>query len=174
MNPSVVMIQRPDIDFTTFLTLTHQMLGYSIASAVDRSRIEHSDEERFVSCLAAFGDPKAPAGITPNLLTFLSFSILVAADDRDLLDIVECCAGIPVRLTETVSRGVFAAVFHGTLDQWRDAVKTGTSAVAQHNVRACFCNIMGLFEKIGLSVVWKDFDCKSLPDKTFALEYKRR
>ena len=89
MQPDAVLIQEPAVDFTTFLGLSHQMLGYSPARAADASPRELTDAERFLSCLAALRDPEAPAGLTANLLAHVSFSVLVAADERDLLDILE-------------------------------------------------------------------------------------
>jgi hypothetical protein len=174
MTPSVVLIARPAIDFDTFLTISHRLLGYSVAAKVDQSRLEHSDTERFITCLAALNDPNAAVGLPPNLLNFAAFSILVVADERDLLDIVEAAGSIPVRLAETVQRGVMMAVLHGTLAQWRDAVKSGCDPAAEHNVRACFCQIMGLFEKMNLGHLWKDSLVKPLQDNTFFLEDKRR
>ena len=59
MTPDAVLIQEPRIDFTTFLGLSHKMLGYSPAAAADASRRELTDAERFLSCLAALKDPDA-------------------------------------------------------------------------------------------------------------------
>lgn len=155
------------------LTIGHQMLGYSLSAKVDASRLEQSDTSRFTSCLAAWRDKDAPAGITPNLLAFTHFGILVAAEERDMIDIISCAAGIPFVPTETVARGVMGMIFVGSLAQWRDAVKTGTSPTVEHNVRALYCNVMTLFEKEGLADAWKDFIAKPLHDNTFFLEDKR-
>lgn len=173
MTPSVVLIQQPSIDFTTLLGLSHKMLGYSLSAKVDQSRTNPSNPERFISCLAALRDPNAPAGITPNLLTHVSFSALIAADERDLIDILEVAAGMPFVSAETTMRGVMLAIITGTLAQWRDAVKSGATPAVEHTVRACYCQIMGLFEQAGLNV-WKDFQIKPHTDKTFFLEDKRR
>jgi len=173
MPPSVVLIQQPKIDFDTLLTLTNKLLGYSPAAKIDQSRLEHSDAERFISCLAALRDPNAPAGITPNLLGHASYSALIAADERDVLDILEAVSGMHFVVAETVSRGVMLAVVTGTLAQWRDAVKTGTSQNGELNVRACWCHIMSLFTQAGLANLWKDCVTKPLKDNTFYLEDKR-
>lgn len=173
MKPSVAIIWEPAFDFATLIGVAQQALGYSPGAKADQVKREMPDAERFVSILSAFHDPQAPAGLTPNLLSHLSFSFLIVADERDLIEIVEASPGMALASAETVSRGVMLAVLTGTLAQWRDAVKTATVPSAQYTVRACFCDIMRQFDERGLSV-WKDQTIKPLPDHTFLLEDKRR
>jgi hypothetical protein len=172
MTPNVVLIQQPSIDFSTFLGLSHQALGRSPARAVDASNRKHSDTERFLSCLASLRDSKATIGLTPNLLTHVSFSVFIAADERDLLGLLEAAAGMPFVQAETNQQYVNIAVVTGTLAQWRDAVKSGSSPNVEPNVRICFNRILGLFEQAGLNV-WTDMVKKPL-GPTFLLEDKRR
>lgn len=173
MKPSVAIIWEPAFDFATLLGVAQQALGYSPGAKADQAKREVPDAERFVSILAAFHDPQAPAGLTPNLLPHLSFSFLIVAEERDLIEIIEASPGMAITAADTVSRGVMLAVLTGTLAQWRDAVKTATVPTSQLNVRACFCDILRQFDERGLSV-WKDQVSKQLPDKTFYLEDKRR
>lgn len=171
MPVDAVLIQQPAIDFATFLGLTHTALGYSPASASDATRRPMSDAERFISCLEALRDPKATAGLRLNLLTHVSFSVLIAADERDVVEILECAAGMPFVGTETVRRDVRILVVTGTLAQWRDAVVTGSNAKGA--AQACYCKIMGLFEAAGLNV-WSDCKKKQTADpRLFLLEYHR-
>ncbi len=170
----VILIAQPVVDFTTFLALAHKVLGYSPSVNVDHSIVDRSDAERFISCLAALRDPQAPAGITPNLLGHVSYSVLMLTDERDLIDILEACAGMPVVSSETLSRNVMLAILTGTLAQWRDAIVSGSTRDAEYNVRQTFCQIMSLFEQAGLGKVWKDYQTKPLDDNTFYLEYKPR
>lgn len=172
MSPDVMLIQQPAVDFERFLALAHQALGYSPATAADNSRRVLSEAERFLSCLAALRDPKAPAGLLPSLLTHVSFSLLCAADERDLPDILECAAGMPFVKADTTMRGVQIAVITGTLAQWRDAVKTGSSGSVQPNARACFNKVYTMFVKHGLNV-WGDLQVRPGHDQTFFLEDKR-
>jgi hypothetical protein len=171
---SAVLISQTAVDFTTFLALAHKALGFSPSANVDQSRLNHSDAERFVSCLAALRDSSAPAGITPNLLAHVSYGVLLFADERDLIDILEAASGLAVVTSETLARNVMLAILTGTLAQWRDAVVSGSTRQAEHNVRATFCHIMSLFEQAGLGKVWKDYQSKPLDDNTFFLEYKPR
>lgn len=173
MKPSVAIIWEPSFDFNTLLSVAGQALGYNPGAKADQVRRELPDAERFLSILTAFHDPQAAAGLTPNLLPHLSFSILIAADERDLIDIAEASPGIAMTVAETTHRGVMLAIMTGTLAQWRDAVKTGSNPAAQFNARSCFNDIMRLFDERGLSV-WKDMVVKPLQDSTFLLEDKRR
>ena len=126
MNPEVLLITTPAVNFRAFLGACLQVLGYSPARSADASPRELSEPEKFLSCLAALRDQKAPAGLAPNLLSHVSFSVFVVADERDMLDILERCAGMPFVTAETTVRGVTAAVVTGTLAQWRDAVAAGS------------------------------------------------
>jgi hypothetical protein len=173
MLPQIILIQKPAIDFATFLGASHRVLGYSPAASLDESRLPRSDSERFLSCLAALKDAKAAPGLTPNLLQHVSFSAFLVCDDRDLIDILEATAGMSFVTADTVSRGAVATVVTGTLGQWRDAVKSGLKQDAQYNIRHCFNRVMALFEECGLAGVWKDFQAKPLSDNTFYLEDKR-
>jgi hypothetical protein len=174
MIPDALLIQTPAVDFGTFLGLSQQALGYSPSATVDASPLERSDAERFLTCLAALRDRRASVGLVPHLLTHVSFSVLVAADDRDMLDILQVSAGMPFVVTDTLVRSVQLAVITGTLAQWRDAVRSGSSRQCEFNVRAFFNRVMALFETAGLGGVWKDFESHPLQDRTFYLEDKRK
>ena len=127
MNPSAILISAPAIDFRTFIGLSHKVLGRSPAAPSDACRRELSDAERFLSCLAALRDERAPVGCRPICLKHVSFSAFIGADERDMLEILQLCAGMPFVAVETIVRGVQAAVVTGTLSQWKDAVVSGCS-----------------------------------------------
>ena len=170
MIPVSVLITQPSIDFKTLLTISHQALGYSIATASDESRRDQHPAERFLSCLAALRDQYAPAGLTPNLLTHVSFSVLIIADEFDTLDILECAAGMPFVTTETQARGAQLTLVSGTLAQWRDAVVTGTRKGGA--VQGLYCQIMSHFESVNLNP-WSDFNKKWASEgRLFLLERK--
>ena len=173
MQPEAILINRPAIDFGVFLGVSSKVLGYSPGTAADQSHRDLCDAERFLSCLAALRDQSAPPGMPPKLLTHVSFSAIIVADERDMLDMLECAAGMPFVVAETLARGVQAAVVSGTLAQWRDAVKSGSSAGVEPSVRRCFNKLHGLFCGEGLNV-WTDFRTREAPDRmTFLLEDKR-
>lgn len=167
-----ILITTPAVDFTTLIGLSEQMLGYSPARAADASRRPLSDTERFLSCLAAFKDSKAPVGLPPHLLSHILFSVLIAADERDMLDILGYCAGMSFVIADTISRGVQAAVVSGTLAQWRDAVVSGCGATVEGSVRALFNKIHARFEAARLNV-WNDCVRRPSNDQTYLLEGPR-
>ena len=170
MIPNVLLIQTPSIDFSTFLGVSRQALDYSPSEIIDASPVERSEAERFLACLAALKDRNA-TGIA-QVLVHVTFSVLVAADDRDMLDILQIAAGMPFVVTDTMVRGVQLAVITGNLAQWRDAVKVGCTRDSEFNIRACFNRLMDAFKAVGLDV-WKECESHSLPDRTLYLTYKR-
>jgi hypothetical protein len=174
MNPEVLLIHRPAIDFGAFLGVAQKVLGYSPGRAADSARREVSDAERFLSCLAALRQQQSPAGLSPRLFTHVSFSALVLADDQDMLDILACCSGMPFVVADTLARGVQVAVITGSLAQWRDAVVSGATKDTEASVRVCFNKLQGLFTDEHLNV-WTDYRSKQAPDQvTFLLEDKRK
>jgi len=173
MNPSAILISAPSIDFHTFVGLSHQVLGRSPAAPSDACRRELSDAERFLSCLAALRDERAPVGLSPHLLRHVSFSAFIGADERDMLEILQLCAAMPFVVVETIVRGVQAAVVTGTLSQWRDAVASGCGKGVPTPVRHCFNKLHGLFTAAGLNV-WGDYTPRSQSDQTFLLLEDKR
>lgn len=171
MTPDCILIQQPAVDFANFLSISRDALGYNPADASDCSAKQQSDAERFLSCLAAMQVEKAPAGLLPSLMSHVSFSALIVADERDALDIFQASGGMPFVVAETVRRGVLIAVMTGTLAQWRDAVKTGSHPSKEQNTRACYSKLLLLFEQSGLNV-WQDFVRKTTPDRLLYLEHK--
>ncbi len=171
MVPNAVLISSPSVDFGTLLGLSQQALGYNVAAAVDASAIERSDAERLLSCLAAMQRRDAKPGVAPHLLSHVSITVLVAADDEDMLEILSAVE-MPFLVVDTIVRGVQLAVMTGTLTAWRDAVRRGTLRRQHANVRACFSCIQGLLTTAGLNV-WSE--CESAPptDTTLLLENRR-
>ena len=170
MPAETVLIIAPAIDFTTLLGLAHDTLGYDIASAADASPRKLSDAEKFLVCLAALKDESAE--IAFNLLSHISFSVLVIADERDLLEILER-AGMPFVCAETKARDVNVAVLSGTLVQWKNAVAAGTHEDAPVTVRTCFSKILLMFDCVGLTSVWSNFE-RQADCGGFYLEDKRK
>ena len=173
MNPECLLINTPKIDFPAFTGACLQVLGYSPMRAADATSREMPDAEKFLSCLAALRDKKAPAGFAANLLSHVLFSIFLVADDRDLLDILEHCSGMSFVTAETTVRAVTAAVVSGTLAQWRDAVAAGSTRTVESSVRAGFNKVYSLFRSLDLDV-WGDYRAHEAPDHTLLLEYKPR
>ena len=173
MNPECLLISTPQIDFSALTGVCLQVLGYSPLRAADATFREMSEAEKFLSCLSAIQDSKAAAGFTAYLLSHVSFSLFLVADDRDLLAMLERCSGMAFVTADTVVRGVMAAVVSGTLAQWHDAVVAGSTRASESAVRAGFNKVYGLLRGVGLDV-WSDYRTREAPDHTLLLEYKPR
>ena len=172
MPVEAVLITGPAIDFATLLSLAHDALGYNVASVADASHRKMVDAEKYLFCLAAFKEEDGE--LTPNLLAHVSFSVLVIADERDLLDILEQTSGMSFVRAETTAQNVNLAVLTGTLGQWRDAVASGTNEIAAPMARTCYSKILLLFDRAGLAAVWSNFERRTAPDRCgFLLEDKR-
>lgn len=162
-----LLIQTPTFNFGTFLSVLHGALGYSPATASDASSRKLSDVERFLSCLAAVRDPDASCGFEGGLLAHASFSILLAAPDVGMLDILSYASGMPFVVVPTISRGVSIAVITGTLAQWKDAIATGLASGS--SARECYTKLYALFIDEGLNV-WSDYRVSS-KDQYLLLTY---
>ena len=139
---------------------------------MDSSDSDVTDVLRFISCLAAMRDPKSRAGLIPNLLSHVSFSVFLVCEDRDMVDVLQYATGMSAVVADTVARGVQVAVISGTLAQWRDAVSSGSTATTEPQVRACFNAIHIIFQNAGMNV-WTDYCVRTAEDTTFYLENKR-
>jgi len=173
--PHVLLVTTPAVKTQDFLGTCKEALGYSLSRAADSSERDLSEAETFLSYLAAFRDEKPRVGSAPNpkLLTHVSFSMLVIADERDMRDILECCSGMSFVTADTLASGVLLAVITGTLAQWRDAVAAGSVRETKPSVRAGFNRICNIFRADYLNV-WTDYKTPEALDGTFLLEEKPR
>lgn len=171
MIPRSQLITIPSVEFNTLITVGKQALGRSVCEGVDRTSKKLSDAERFLSILAAFKDLNAPVSLPGNLLAHVSFSVLMAALEYDVLTILEVCAGMPFTQTETVSPGISLAVISGTLLQWRDAVVVGCNHQSDE-VRLGFNQLHSLFVEASLGAVWNDFEQRQVDEGYILIEYR--
>ena len=173
MKPEAIIIHRPNIDFSVFLGVALEVLGYSLATVADASTKQLTDADRFLSCLATMRDSNATVDLNPKLLPHVTYSILIVANEADILDIMECSGGMPFVTVETMVRGAMMAVMTGTLAEWKAAVLAGSTPETEPTVRAAYNKIHGLFRDEGLNL-WMDFRQRQATDQmTFLLEDKR-
>lgn len=174
MPVEAVLITEPAIDFTSLLTVTQDALGYNIASAADSSGLQLVDTQKFLMCLAGLKDESAKI-ISTNLLCHVSFGVLVIADKRDLLAILEMTSGMSFVRAETTVPDVDILVLTGTLLEWKNAVVSGTSETTAPTVRTCYSKILSLFDRDGLTSVWRGYDRTTARDRSgLLLEDMRR
>jgi hypothetical protein len=168
-----IFIVQPAVAFPALLQACSEVLDHPVTTGVDQTSKRLSDAERFLSILAAMQGAGAKVSLPPNLLTHVSFSVLTVAAEADIIDILECCSGMPFMPAETKLRGALVAVLTGTMQQWRDAVVTG-SLHAQPVIRQGFNQVHDLFVRVGLSSIWNDYEQRPQDDGTYLLlEYKQ-
>ena len=173
MQPEIRIIQRPDVDFSTYLAVAMKVLGHSPASAADASPHCLTAASRFLSCLSAMKDSEAEVGLNPKLLAHVMYSVLIVADEPDVLDVMECTGGIPFVATETIAGGVLLAIMSGSLAQWKLAVVSGSTFEMSPGVRYVFNQIQEQFQSEGINL-WTDYRQRQAADQvTFLLEDKR-
>jgi hypothetical protein len=118
------------------------MLGYSLANAADGITVPLPEIAHQLACIAAFKDRNAPPTVryARSYLGLFSVGFLIAADERDMTEIIEALHGMDAIITETMQRGVQAAIVSGTLAQWQRAVK-----LACHPQAPVSCNTRHVF-----------------------------
>ena len=174
MVPTVCLVQKPSIDFDSLIGIGNEVLGYSPATAADQEPRRLSQTEKFLSCLASFNSQSAPVGLSPHLLGHSSFSVLVCAAERDLIDILEVASGMSFVTGDTIMRGAMVAVITGNLTQWRDAVVSGLDSQQDLVVRGCYALLLNIFDDEGLTPVWSAFDRRTSDQGLPLLTHKRR
>jgi hypothetical protein len=171
MNPGVALIIKPKLDLAILLPLARQLLGYSLAKTADGTTIPLSDLAHQLACIAAFKDEKAPATVRyarPYLGLFTA-GFIVAADERDMLEILEAARGMESVVTETIQRGVSATIISGTLDQWQRAIKLACQTSASLAVRQAYNAMYRQFVDEGLRSMFDNLRTSDQSDNTFLL-----
>jgi hypothetical protein len=168
--PDVAIVSQPQYDLPTFLAVTTEMLGYSPARTADASALKGLSH--LLSCLACFRDKDTPGHIKAcrDVYNLLHFGILIAADEREMPQILEVVGGMPFALTATRIRGIQAILVNGTFHQWRLAVLRGCRQDQPEDVRICFDKVFLQFQNLGLADAFGKTTKKQLPDRTFYLE----
>jgi hypothetical protein len=176
MSAGVALVLLSNLDLNTLLPLSREILGYSPAKAADGVTIPLSNSAHQLACVAAFKDSKAPPTVRVAIpyLELFHAGFLIAADERDLVDILEISA-MPFVITDTLQRGIQVAIVSGTLDDWARAVKLACHPQASINrdIRYVYNAIYTQLCNIGLKDIFGDLRTTELHDKTFLLEDKR-
>lgn len=172
MIPHAILIQHPLIDFSKLLSACSQIFDRDISDAVDssvRSRTM-SDTERFLSLINAMKNPGASVDLPDHLLGFAHFGILIAAEDMDMLTIMEICSGAKIYVMETKEWGLRAAIITASLHDWQQYIILGCGDKVSTQIRECFNNVYMLFVKYGVGSIWKNLNRKATDNgKTFLL-----
>jgi hypothetical protein len=153
------------------------MLGYSPASAADGVTIPLPELAHQLACVTAFKDRNAPPTVRHARahLGLFSVGFLIAADERDMMEILEALHGMEVVVTETMQRGILATIVNGTLTQWQRVVKLAChpQASVSCNTRHAFNMVYHILTDRGLRDIFDDVKVTEQPDHTFLLEDHR-
>ncbi len=174
MDPGVALILLTKLDSGTFLPLSREVLGYSPASAADSVTSSLKELAHSVACVASFKDKDTDPclkAVSPFFNLFHA-GFLVAADERDMTEILEF-TGMAYTRTETLSRGIEAAVICGSLTQWRDAVKLSCSLAGPRpprGVRHAFNSVYNILLNNGMQSLFEGLRITTLHDRTFLLK----
>jgi len=166
MIPSAILILQPQLHQGLYLTLCSEMLGRSPSRSADTAGL--SGLPHLLSTIAAFG-----GGAETDAYDLLSFGFLIAADERDIPEILEVASGMPFALTDTILRGTQSVIITGTLRHWILAVSKGCRQDQTTTVRTCYDKIYTNFCQQGLSLAF-NVTKRDLPDHTFYLTHEKR
>lgn len=176
MNPGVALVLLTKMNLQSFLPLSREILGYSAARAADGMAMELKEIPHNLACIASFKDEKHPPSFREDCphLKLLHAGFLIAADERDMAEIIELVA-MPFTATETLSRGVNAAIISGTLAAWRDAITLACSprTSISRETRYAFNSAYKLLCKEGLRDMFGNLHVAEQSDHTFLLQHHR-
>ena len=176
MNPGVGLVLLTKMDLSQSLPVMRELLGYSPAKAADGVTVPLSELVHQLACVAAFKDEQANPSIRAAIphLNLFHAGFLIAADERDMVEILEAAA-MPFTCAETVGRGIDAAIISGSLEQWRRAVKLACHPKTQisRGARYAFNFVYKLLCKQGLRDIFDDLQVTEQNDQTFLLEERR-
>lgn len=176
--PGVALILKSGLDLNKLLPLSREMLGYSPAKAADTVTVPLPELAHQLACVAAFKDQGAPPTIRYALpyLGFFVVGFVVAADERDMVEIMEAARGMEVAVTDTIQRGIQSAIISGTLAQWQRAIKLACSSRASlsRNARHVFNTMYKQLVDEGLKDMFDDVRVSEQPDHTFLLLEDKR
>lgn len=171
MTPGVAMVLNSELDLGTLLPLTRKVLGYSIAKQADGAAIPLAPIAHRLACLAGFKDENASPTVRggERYLDLLSAGFLVAADERDMVFILEAAQGMASVVTDSIQRGVQAALISGTIAQWQRAVKSACKTSTSTAVRQVYNAVYKQLCDQSLRPLFGDMRESTQPDQTFLL-----
>ena len=169
LKTQVLIIQKPSIDFNSFLSVVSQVLGRNPAEVSDKLSKKMTDSERLVMCFQAMKNNSFKC--QDHFLKHINVSVMLLALEADLLEVMEICSGMPLVSTITLRRDVGLAILTGTVLQWREAVTVGCSKDVSMTVGALFTATYQAFVKDGFGFVWSQYSVKPAPHGQLLLEY---
>ncbi len=176
MEPMIIPIVTPQVDWQTFLSTATAAVRTSITKAVDKGGLEPRSPAAFIVSIAEFqADVDSALAILRDaggLLKHLSYTFLFVAEESDLQFLYEeSCLNISTTYLDSAKWK--AAIVSGNLEQWRSAVINGCSDRVSVSYRKLMGKCLLFFEKIGLGELWAFHKKTTTLDGTFLLTHKR-
>lgn len=165
----------PAINWSEFLRVTNEVLGYSPVRIVDSCPRQLSDHARFVAVAASFQDRGITNAIESlrdslDLIQHLQFVFCVYADTETFIQI-RARTDLKITVTDAMD-GERIAIVSGNLKEWYEATLVCCQERQPYNLRILFDKFVLIFDKLGLGDIWHTTRKRSLPDHTFLLEQK--
>jgi len=177
MQDSAIPVTLCQVNWTAYLNDSQELLGHNPARGVDASPSRLSDLAKFTASLAEFKlkeelKPTQTLRTPGPWLRHSFYGFLIHTSGTTILDMAES-TDLEVLSTSSLDKGMRAAIVSGTLAQWRDAVIVCCGANSKERTRRLFNLLKGFFDQLGLSEIWSEYTVINLPDKTYALEYRK-
>ncbi len=172
MTPTVLMISKSTVDFTSLLKATKELLGRSISQGLDSVNIEVKDLASFVCILDEFmseaSNPLTSLRDAGDLLKHIHFVFLVIMDHILYVELLET-SGLSFSTTTTIQPSIVASIVSGTLIEWRTAVINMSTGRESYFARIAMNAIMKSIERAGLSGLWSNYRKDVMVDSTIKL-----
>lgn len=173
MNIAVIPIGKTSIDWSNLIKSTNESLGRSITKSLDRHHIKPATLSAFIAALGELKKPDSdPIDMIRNpgaLARHVSYSVLLAADKRVIIELIES-SSLSILSTGTNVRQIRLAYISGTLEQWFVSIINGCSSLSSKELRLFYDHCLIFIEKDGFAQLWSDYRRVVQPDKTFLLE----
>lgn len=163
MQPGVALVLLSKLDLNTFLPLARRLLDYSVSKSADS--FTFPDLAHQLVCIESFKNKQAPPKVTTKYLELFSAGFLIAADEYDMLDILEATRGMPFIVTDTIERGIQVAIIHGSLAQWRRSIKLACEVQTTHAVKYVYNDVYRILCEHGLKNIFDGMRVTSLLER---------
>lgn len=158
----LVMFSAFDLD--EFLPIVRQALGHGVSGRADSEAI--TTELHNILCVAGMID-----GEPEDVESLYHLAYLIAADDRDMPDILRVCA-MPYIVTDSQTRGLQLALVSGPIIRWASAIRRGCIHRVSPEIRQVFNMIYTDLTNRSLEGILGRVRKESQSDGTFLLESK--
>jgi hypothetical protein len=161
-------LQITSVDWTTYIKVCQDSLGYSPTRGIDDLGIKTSSPAAFLYTLDWNNEPrKAIRNSQLYRHSYMSFISKLTSDE--FMD-VSCSIGIAKRVKFLGQN--YLCVFSATLSDWDYAITRSMIRESGINIRRFLNSIKKHLERAGYNELWTDYEELYLSDSTFVLSHK--